>query len=202
MPQVLARFRAERKKPARRADLARTATVAHALHRRGNMKESTIDALDVLADQHQEVTQLMEDLAETDDPVDRMELFRELADKLAAHATIEEKLFYPAVLEDDTRAQLLEATEEHLAIKRTLADMLALDVDDEYFAAKLVVLRDEVIHHAYDEEEDKLFPIVREMLSTDELEALGGELLSMFEELLEREPRQQVPDETLQAAPL
>jgi hemerythrin superfamily protein len=166
------------------------------------MKDPTIDALDVLVEQHQEVEQLMEELAAADDPIDKAELFRELADKLAAHATIEEKLFYPAVLNDDTRGQLIEATEEHLAVKRTLADMLALDLDDEHFAAKLAVLRDEVLHHAYDHEEDRLFPIVREMLSADELEALGGELLAMFEELLEREPRQQVSDETVHAAPL
>ena len=38
----------------------------------------------------------------------------ELADKLAAHAAIEEKLFYPAVMTDDTEDKLLEATEEHL----------------------------------------------------------------------------------------
>ena len=120
----------------------------------------------------------------------------------AAHSAIEEKLFYPSVLDDELEDQLLEATEEHLAVKRVLADMLELDVDDEHFDAKLSVLKEEVRHHARDEEEGKLFPILERKLSDDVRAGLGNELLAMFEQLLESEPRMQVPQETGEAAPL
>jgi hemerythrin superfamily protein len=165
------------------------------------MKE-TINALELLTQQHDEVDELISQIEDSEDAAEKQQLFEDLADKLAAHATIEEKLFYPSVMTDDTEDQLLEATEEHLAIKRVLADMLAMEVTDDRFDAKLVVLKEEVRHHARDEEEGKLFPKLRKMFSQDELAGLGNELLAMFEELLEEAPRNEVPMQTREAAPL
>jgi hemerythrin superfamily protein len=165
------------------------------------MKE-TINALELLTQQHDEVDELISHIEDSEDAAEKQQLFEDLADKLAAHATIEEKLFYPSVMTDDTEDQLLEATEEHLAIKRVLADMLAMEVTDDRFDAKLVVLKEEVRHHARDEEEGKLFPKLRKMFSQDELAGLGNELLAMFEELLEEAPRNEVPMQTREAAPL
>ncbi len=162
----------------------------------------TTDALELLKSQHDEVDTLIGRIEDCEDVDEKMELFTELADKLAAHSTIEEKLFYPSVLDDETTQQLLEATEEHLAVKRVLADMLALDPDDDHWDAKLTVLKEEVRHHARDEEEGKLFPILERELTADFRAALGNEMLAMFEDLLEQEPRNQVPSETTEAAPL
>ena len=164
------------------------------------MKDPT-NALELLKSQHEEAEQLIAKIerAEGDHKV---ELFRELADKLAAHATIEEKIFYPSVKAKQTEDMLLEAVEEHLQVKRLLADMLELDADDEEFDAKLSVMKEEIRHHAHDEEEDKLFPKVRKLFGPDELDAMGGELLAMFEEVLMQAPRNQVPMETEHAARL
>jgi hemerythrin superfamily protein len=162
----------------------------------------TIDALQLLTTQHDEVEDLISQIEESDDGEEKMDLFREMADKLAAHSAIEEKLFYPTVLTDDTQEQLLEATEEHLAVKRVLADMLEMEATDDRFDAKLSVLKEEIRHHARDEEEKKLFPKVRRMFTKDELAGLGNELIAMFEELIEQEPRMEVPSQTREAAPL
>jgi hemerythrin superfamily protein len=163
--------------------------------------DDTTDALELLSDQHDEVLDVIARLEAADDD-EKDELFRELADMIAAHSTVEEKLFYPTVMSEQTAALLLEATEEHLAVKRVLADMLELSPDDDHFDAKLTVLRDEFRHHAKDEEENKLFPIVRQLLGADERAALGNELVAMFEDLIQQEPRMQVPGETDEAAPL
>ncbi len=165
------------------------------------MKDTT-DALELLTQQHDEVEDLIADLEASDDAEEKLELFQQLADKIAAHSAIEEKLFYPSVMTDDTEEQLLEATEEHLAVKRVLADMLAMEATDDRFDAKLSVLKESIRHHARDEEEDKLFPKLRKMFSADELAGLGNELLAMFEDLLEQAPRNEVPSQTRQAAPL
>ncbi|HEY5950589.1 MAG TPA: hypothetical protein VIV40_34090, partial [Kofleriaceae bacterium] len=66
----------------------------------------------------------------------------------------------------------------------------------------LTVLKEHIRHHARDEEEGKLFPILRAQLSEDQLAGLGNEMLAFFELLLEREPRMNVPSETAEAAPL
>ena len=166
------------------------------------MKDDTINALELLRTQHEEVESLIEKIENTDDAREKQALFVEMADKLAAHSTIEEKIFYPSVMDRKTREALVESTEEHLSVKRLLADMMELDVEDEHFDAKLSVMKEQIRHHAHDEEEDTLFPKVRRLMSADELAALGNEMLAMFELLIERSPRKQVPAETAEPAPL
>ena len=156
--------------------------------------ETTTDVLDLLREQHTQIDELIEQI-ETKSG-NRRALFRELADLLAAHATIEEKLFYPAVLAKTTEAQLHEAVEEHLSVKRLLADMIAGGVDGEWFESKLTVLKEQLTHHAHREEEKKLFPKVMGLLSRDERAALGNEMLVMFEQLMQSHPYKQVPSET------
>lgn len=160
----------------------------------------TTDVLELLTSQHEEVDQLLENLEKG--VGNRREQFLVLANKLAAHATVEEKLFYPAIMTDDTSELLHESVEEHLAIKRVLADLIEMRLDNETFHAKLSVLKEQIAHHAHEEEEKELFPQVKRMMSNDERAALGNEVLSMFEDLMKGNPSQNVPDETLEAAPL
>ena len=165
--------------------------------------KDTIDALELLTMQHDEVEELIGQIEDSDDPEEKADLFRELADKLAAHSTMEEKLFYPTVMAEQTEELLIESTEEHLSVKRILADMMELDVEDEHFDAKLTVIKEQIRHHAREEEEGELFPKVRKLFSTDELAALGNECMALFESLIEAgDPRMNVPGETREAAPL
>jgi hypothetical protein len=83
-----------------------------------------------------------------------------------------------------------------------LADMLDMDADDDRFDAKLSVLKEQIRHHARDEEEGELFPILRRELGADQRAGLGNEMLAFFEMLLEHEPRMTVPAETSAAARL
>ena len=156
-------------------------------------------ALELLTSQHDEVDELIEAIESSDDD-EKAEIFAELADKLAAHSATEEKLFYPWVHTRQTEALVLEAAEEHLAIKRVLADLVEMSVDDPQFDAKLAVMKEQIRHHARDEEEDELFPKVRRLASREELEALGAEMLAFFEEQVATEPRTRVKDETAEAA--
>jgi hemerythrin superfamily protein len=161
-----------------------------------------MNALKLLEEQHAEVDELLTKLENARSQDRKKALFTEMADKLAAHATIEEKLFYPAVKSRKTEDLVLESAEEHLSIKRVLADMLSMKVDDEQFDAKLAVLKEQVDHHAHEEEEKELFPEVRKLLSKEELEGLGGEMSSLFEQEMANSPRKNVPSETDQAAPI
>ena len=165
------------------------------------MPNST-NALDLLRSQHDDVETLFEGIEKSSNASTKAGLFEQLADQLAAHAAIEEKLFYPAMVAKSTRDILVESTEEHLSIKRLIADLLELDVEDEHFSAKLSVLKEQVEHHAREEEEKELFPKCEKLSSKDELEALGGEMLALFEALMEAHPRTEVPKETRTAAPL
>lgn len=168
------------------------------------MKHDVIDVLEFLTAQHAEIDSLIERLS--DAPSNRTPIFVELGDRLAAHAAAEEHVFYPAVLSDETAELLRESVEEHLSIKRLLADMLALDPDAPEdrltFDAKLEVLREQLEHHAHEEEEKELFPMVRAATTADERAAIGNEVVAMFEQMMEYEPRRGVPAETANAAAL
>ena len=169
----------------------------------GTVRDNQLDALDLLIQQHDEVADLIEQLQDEELEGDRkMYVFFELADKLAAHAAMEEQVFYPAVRAEETEEILLESTEEHLAIKRVLADMMGTELDDPRFDAQLSVLQEEVEHHAREEEEQELFPKLRRLMSSEQLAALGGEMLSVFEQLLTQRPRDEVPKQTKKPAKL
>lgn len=161
---------------------------------------TTTDVLELLEAQHKEVDELFARIEAGGS--DRRALFTELADKLAAHSTVEEKLFYPFVMAKATDELLQESVEEHLAINRVLADLITEDLDDATFYAKLSVLKEQVAHHAHKEEEEKLFPIVRDLLTADERAGLGNDLLAMFEELMQSHPYKTVPAQTEVAAKL
>ncbi|MCP3138752.1 hemerythrin domain-containing protein [Pyxidicoccus xibeiensis] len=162
-----------------------------------------MNALDLLKQQHDEVKKLFKQYEKLADHADekRQELFEMIADRLSAHASIEEQYFYPAAKAEDTEDLLREAAEEHLSAKRIIADLLELEADDEEFDAKMQVLQEQIDHHVEEEESD-LFKKVRKILSKEQLEDLGVQMQQEFEELMEGEPRIQVPAQTDQAAPI
>lgn len=155
-----------------------------------------INAIDLLEGQHREVEELFTKLEKARGGEAKRRVFTELADKLAVHATIEERHFYPAVKAKRTEDILLESLEEHLGIKRVLADLLAVEPDDETFEAKAKVLKEQVEHHV-EEEEDDLFPKVKKLLDEETLIALAQQMTATQEELIaEGSPRNAVPSET------
>jgi len=160
-----------------------------------------VNAIDLLKQQHKEVKDLFEKI-EKAGPDEKERLFDELADALAVHAAIEEQHFYPATKDARTEELLQEAVEEHLSVKRIIADLLEMEPDDAQFDAKIKVLEEQVSHHV-EEEENELFPKVRKVHSRDELEDLGVLMEQTAEELQERgAPRMEVPKETGAAAPI
>jgi hemerythrin superfamily protein len=146
-----------------------------------------MNAIDLLTKQHRQMETALESLVKAKGEA-RRALFDETADTLMAHVLVEERIFYPAVNAKRTEDILLESLEEHLSLKRLVADLIALSIDDEHFEPKLHVLEEQAKHH-HEEEEEKLFPKVKKLLKADELEALGEELQAAELKLLAGEPR-------------
>ena len=160
-----------------------------------------MNAIELLKQQHKEVKGLFKKIEKAEGE-EKQELFDAIADELAVHAAIEEKHFYPASKSARTEDELREAVEEHLSVKRVIADLLECEPSDPQFDPKIQVLIEQVEHHV-EEEEEELFPKVEKLLSADELDDLGLVMEEMAEELKEEgEPRTAVPGETGEAAPL
>jgi hemerythrin-like domain-containing protein len=158
-----------------------------------------MDAIELLKQQHREVEGLFEQIENTDDDEEMIELVQDLADNFAAHATIEERIFYPAAYGESTEELLKEAVEEHLSAKRLLSDILAAKAGDESLEAKLKVLKEQIEHHVQ-EEENELFPKVRSQMDSALLETMGAEMEELFDDELENEPAEKIPLETKQPA--
>ncbi len=160
-----------------------------------------MDAIDLLVRHHRDLEELWGEArkAEGDERATR---FARAADELAVHVTTEEKVFYPAVQAARTEEVLMESLEEHLSLKRLLADLLALPVDDAHFTPKLDVLIEQLEHH-HREEEDDLFPNVKKLLDAKQRESLGRDMAKLMAALIARDaPRESVKDELERAASL
>jgi hemerythrin-like domain-containing protein len=165
-------------------------------------KTTRPDPVKLLKDQHREVEGLFkayEKLGE-DARREKLEMFAQIADMLAAHAAIEERLFYPACRSEDTEDELRESLEEHLAAKRVIRDLLEIDSGDEQFDAKMTLLQELIDHHV-EEEEKELLPKANKLLG-DQAPALAVAMQELFTDLMSKEPRKEVPAETGEAPPL
>jgi hemerythrin superfamily protein len=141
-----------------------------------------MDALQLLEQDHRAVDALFEKLegtyAKPANPgrasATRAEALLRLNEALTAHALMEERVFYKA-LEDvpETRDLIISAYREHEDMKRLLRELSQQDLQTEVFATLAEELKRTVQHHVQ-EEEETLFPRVRELLSASQLEELGG----------------------------
>jgi hemerythrin superfamily protein len=159
-----------------------------------------MDAIELLTTQHRQMEAALE-RALAAEGQERGARLQQAADVLMSHVLIEERLFYPAVKERRTEDILLESLEEHLSIKRLIADLVELPVTDEHFEAKLHVLKEQTEHH-HEEEEGHLFPKVKKLLSGDELAELGKQMQAMQAALLANQPRELAAQQTDAAAEL
>ena len=115
----------------------------------------------------------------------KQHLFDRIQAELDVHAAIEEQIFYPAVQEGrsaEAKDMVLEALEEHKVVKTLLEEIAVLTPADDEFGAKMKVLRENVEHHA-DEEEKEMFPEARKQLSEEIRNELGARMETRKEEL-------------------
>jgi hemerythrin superfamily protein len=166
------------------------------------MTENNVDAVDYLTRQHRSLEQLLKLVLDEEDLEQKKDLFARAGDQLTVHIKSEEEIFYPAVRAARTEDILLESLEEHLSLKRLLADLLELDPTDQSFKPKFKVLKEQTEHH-HKEEEENLFPKVRKLMDDTARQEVGQKMAELQQQLNRQgEPRDAVVNETASAAPL
>lgn len=146
-----------------------------------------MDAITLLKQDHQKVKKLMEELEKTTERgvKTREELFAKLLAELTVHEKIEEEVFYPAVKEraetKKVEELIAESYEEHHFVNVVAAEIERTPYDAEEWGAKFKVMMENIEHHAFEEEEGKLFPKVQRAFSKAELEDLGTRMLELKE---------------------
>jgi len=149
-------------------------------------------ATDLLEQQHRKVEGIFAKLEGDDDGqrAAKQELVEELANDLAAHMTIEQELFYPAVHAIDAKL-VAESLEEHALAELGLRRLLAAG-SAEAFKARVTALKELIQHHVKEEEHD-LFPEVEKAMDADKLDELGAQMKTRFDAVVEAGFKSVVP---------
>ncbi len=136
-----------------------------------------MNAIELLKKDHDVVDKLFQQVKATEES-EHPALFEQIKAELEVHTHIEEKIFYPRLLQDgDKELQDItkEGIEEHHQAKILLREISALAEDSEKFEPKLKVLMEDIEHHVM-EEEGEMFKMVEEQFDKSTLEELGAEM--------------------------
>ena len=144
----------------------------------------TLDAIQLLKQDHREVESLFEQFEKASGDGEKEQLARRICTELKVHAMIEEEILYPALRGKIDDADLDEAYVEHDGAKVLINDIEAGSPDDQFYDAKVKVLKEEIEHHIKEEEKerDNIFSQARK---TDvDLDALGARMAARKAELM------------------
>jgi hemerythrin-like domain-containing protein len=142
-----------------------------------------MDAITMLKADHDKVKKLLAELEPTTERgvKTRSELFATIKGELTIHEVIEEEIFYPA-LKAHPKAKdiVLEGYQEHHVVDLLMGELEDLDVADETWGAKALVMKENIEHHI-EEEEGEMFPKARQVFDRQELEDLGARMAARKE---------------------
>ena len=142
-----------------------------------------MNAITLLKNDHDSMRQLLTELESTTERgvKTRTELFATIKGALTLHEIIEEEIFYPE-LKAHPKAKdiVLEAYEEHHVVDLLMGELESLDVQDETWGAKALVMKENVEHHM-EEEEGDMFRKARQVFDAAELEDLGTRMAARKE---------------------
>lgn len=108
---------------------------------------------------------------------ERKQLVREMTVELVKHSVAEEVHLYPLIREifPDGDELADHEIEEHAEVEQLLKDLEKLEVDDPQYDVKVGKVIDDVRHHAREEEED-VFPRLRDKCTPEQLHDLGDKI--------------------------
>jgi hypothetical protein len=144
-----------------------------------------LNAIQLLTQDHREVEELFEQFEKAGDDSKKEQLARRICTELKVHAMIEEEIFYPALrgkIDDD---DIDEAYVEHDGAKVLINDIEAGDPGNQFYEAKVKVLKEEIEHHIKEEEKQQ-GNIFSQARKTDvDLDALGEQMAARKAELMQ-----------------
>jgi hypothetical protein len=158
------------------------------------MASKSMDAVALLKADHRKVEDLFDKFEKAHESERKKSLVEQICTELCVHTTLEEEIFYPACqAEVEDKDVVEESYVEHDGAKVLVAELMESVPDDEFYAAKVSVLSEEVRHHVKEEEKrgEGLFAQARK--AGLDLDALGERLMARKLELMVRIESQGLP---------
>jgi hemerythrin superfamily protein len=133
-------------------------------------RTDTLDVVDELTNDHREVTALLDSIRTTTDPEQKRDLADSAITEIVRHSVAEEMYVYPAMRKHVPNGEEVveHDTQEHKELERTMKDLEGVEAGDARFDELVGKLRDQLHHHALDEEREQ-FPRMRERIPREEL---------------------------------
>jgi hemerythrin superfamily protein len=144
---------------------------------------------DELKSDHDKVRGMLSEISEMSSKASKSKekALLQLKAMMTAHSRAEEKIFYSALKEvEETKSDALEGYEEHHVVDLLLREIARLDPADERWTAKFTVLKENIEHHAQ-EEEDEIFTAAQGVLSNEQAEEMGEKFVTARDRLLKAE---------------
>jgi hemerythrin superfamily protein len=153
-----------------------------------------MDPVKLIKQDHRTVKALFRKFEKATRKAERQKLGEELIEELSVHAAIEEQLLYPALRARDKRSEepVLNALEEHHAVKMVLAELDKMNADEERYSPKMHVVQESVEMHI-EEEERELLPRVQRLFDEDEREQMAR-AITMMKKAAPNHPHPLAPD--------
>ena len=105
----------------------------------------------------------------------RKRLFEQIRMNVMVHAQVEEEILYPVLrnlMLMHGESKVDESYREHQQVKDLLHGLAIMDPNTDAFDNKFEDFKSRIQHHV-EEEEDEMFQMVRQRMSTEEQERLG-----------------------------
>jgi hemerythrin superfamily protein len=119
---------------------------------------TTNPVLDMLKSDHKKVQELFEQFESAKDSRSKARIIEDTLRELEVHATLEEKLIYPAIRKKIDHEDVMdEALEEHHVAHVLINELKRMKGSDSRQDAKFTVLGESIKHHVK-EEEGTMFP--------------------------------------------
>jgi hemerythrin superfamily protein len=142
-------------------------------------QRSFMDPIKLIKQDHRAVKALFRKFERAGKRSEKQKLGEEIIEELSVHAAIEEQLVYPAIRANKRMEEsVLDAMEEHHAVKLLLAELDKMNVDDERYDAKMHVVTESVEMHI-EEEEGRLLPALEKQLDSDKRQNLARQMVAM-----------------------
>jgi len=154
-----------------------------------------MNPIQLLKEDHRTVKGLFRKFESATRTADKQKLGQEIIEELSIHAGIEEQLVYPLIRELGERGgeSVLNALEEHHAVKVILAELDKMNADHERYSAKMHVVKESVEMHI-EEEEARLLPRLDAMLGDEDRKTLAASILEL-KPAMPNHPHPSAPDE-------
>ena len=135
-----------------------------------------MDAIETLEKDHDRIRSLFSEFNETTDPQELQDCFDKIGNILTIHAEAEEQVLYPEASNCEGTGEIIaKGHQDHDKGDQMVMEIKSINPSESQFKQKVKELQSFMLNHL-DEEENDLFPKVRQGMDDLKLEELATEI--------------------------